>query len=127
MRFAAIYGYLWITSYSSEKVLEFAKREWSKSLQEFENQVLKMALEKIKKTQPVPPSLPLFFECCTAIKKSIQGREEALKQKSEVLKRTDPKVVQLHISKMKEYLSRNSKKEIYTDKNNPISKVTPLD
>lgn len=127
MRFAAIYGYLWITSYGSEKVLEFAKLEWSKSLQEFDNQVLKMALEKIKKTQPVPPSLPLFFECCAAIKKSIQSREEALKQKSEVHKRTDPKVVQLHISKMKESLSRNPKKEIYTDKNNPISKVTPLD
>lgn len=48
-RFNAIYGYLWLSAYNNAKVLDIARLEWSESLQEFDNQVLKLALEKTKK------------------------------------------------------------------------------
>ncbi|MFO3209685.1 hypothetical protein SC371_03560 [Legionella pneumophila serogroup 2] len=110
-RFNAIYGYLWLSAYNNPKVLEIARLEWSDSLQEFDNQVLKFALEKTKKTEHYPPSLPLFYECCLTIKKSIQARQEALKKKTEVHIRTDPKVVQFHINQMKESLFKEAKEE----------------
>ncbi len=91
--------------------MEIARLEWSDSLQEFDNQVLKLALEKTKKTEHYPPSLPLFYECCLTIKKSIQTRQEALKKKKEVHIRTDPKVVQFHINQMKESLFKEAKEE----------------
>lgn len=48
MRLAAIYGYLWVSTYSNPNFLEVSKREWSEGLKEFDNQVLKLALEQIK-------------------------------------------------------------------------------
>jgi len=51
-RFNAIYGYLWLSAY----ILDIARLEWSESLREFDNQVLKLALEKTKKTEHFPNS-----------------------------------------------------------------------
>ncbi|WP_234802524.1 hypothetical protein [Legionella maceachernii] len=110
-RFNAIYGYLWLSAYNNAKVLDIARLEWSDSLQEFDNQVLKLALEKTKKIQHFPPSLPLFYEYCLTIKKSIQARQDALQKKKEMHTPTDPKIVQLHINKMKESLLSNSKEK----------------
>ncbi|HAU0368268.1 TPA: hypothetical protein JBF73_03550 [Legionella pneumophila] len=103
-RFNAIYGYLWLSAYNNAKVLDIARLEWSESLREFDNQVLKLALEKTKKTEHFPPSLPLFYETCLTIKKGIQARQEALTKKTETHTPTDPKIVQFHISEMKKYL-----------------------
>lgn len=47
LRLAAIYGYLWVSTYSNTNFLELSKREWSEGLKEFDNQVLKLALEQI--------------------------------------------------------------------------------
>ncbi|HFL2713433.1 TPA: hypothetical protein ACGWTM_000566 [Legionella pneumophila] len=110
-RFNAIYGYLWLSAYNNAKVLDIARLEWSESLQEFDNHVLKLALEKTKKTEHFPPSLPLFYECCLTIKKSIQARQEALKKKTETHTPTDPKVVQFHIKEMKKYLFKDQKEK----------------
>ncbi|WP_412755400.1 hypothetical protein [Legionella longbeachae] len=111
MRLAAIYGYLWVTTYSNPSFIEVSKREWSESLKEFDNQVLKLALEQIKKKLSVPPCLPIFYEHCTNIQKGLQARQEALKQKTEIHVRTDPKVVQFHINQMKESLFKEAKEE----------------
>ncbi|HAU3625212.1 TPA: hypothetical protein F7146_10395 [Legionella pneumophila] len=109
MRFAAIYGYLWVSTYSNTNFLEVSKREWSEGLKEFDNQVLKLALEQIKKKLAVPPCLPIFYEYCTNIQKGIQTRQEAIKQKTEPHVPTDPQVVQLHINQMKDYLFKKAK------------------
>lgn len=111
IRLAAIYGYLWITTYSNENFLEVSKREWSEGLQEFDNQVLKIALEQMKKAQPLPPSLPCFYGCCLAIKKNIQAYQETLRKKSKEHTPPNPKIVQSNINEMKESLLKNSKEK----------------
>ncbi|MFO9576099.1 hypothetical protein SDB61_09540 [Legionella pneumophila serogroup 1] len=111
MRLAAIYGYLWVSTYSNPSFLELSKREWSEGLNEFDNQVLKLALEQIKKKLAVPPCLPIFYEYCTNIQKGMQARQEALKQKTEPHVRTDPQVVQIHINQMKDYLFKEAKEK----------------
>ncbi|HAT8857636.1 TPA: hypothetical protein JBE16_02955 [Legionella pneumophila subsp. pneumophila] len=111
MRLAAIYGYLWVSTYSNPSFLELSKREWSEGLNEFDNQVLKLALEQIKKKLAVPPCLPIFYEYCTNIQKGIQARQEALKQKTEPYVRTNPQVVQIHINQMKDYLFKEAKEK----------------
>lgn len=111
IRFAAIYGYLWVTTYGNPEFLEVSKREWSESLKGFDNQVLKIALGQIKKTQLFPPTLPLFTECCKSIKKSIDAREKSLKQKVESHTPCDPKVVEYHINQMKEDLFKSQKEQ----------------
>lgn len=110
-RFNAIYGYLWLSAYNNAKVLDIARLEWSESLQEFDNQVLKLALEKTKKTEHFPPSLPLFYECCLTIKKGIQAHQEALTKKKETHTPTDPKIVKFHINEMKKYLFKDQKEK----------------
>lgn len=111
MRLAAIYGYLWVSTYSNTNFLEVSKREWSEGLKEFDNQVLKLALEQIKKKLAVPPCLPIFYEYCTNIQKGIQARQETLKQKTETHVPTDPQIVQLHINQMKDYLFKKAKEK----------------
>ncbi len=111
MRLAAIYGYLWVSTYSNPSFLELSKREWSEGLNEFDNQVLKLALEQIKKKLAVPPCLPIFYEYCTNIQKGIQARQEAIKQKTEPHVRSDPQVVQIHINQMKDYLFKKAKEK----------------
>ncbi|HAT1868186.1 hypothetical protein [Legionella pneumophila] len=110
-RFNAIYGYLWLSAYNNAKVLDIARLEWSESLQEFDNQVLKLALEKTKKTELYPPALPHFYVTCLTIKKSIEARQEALTKKTEAQIPTDPKIVQFHIDEMKKYLFKNPKEK----------------
>lgn len=67
-RIGGIYGHIWASAYQNERALAFAKKEWSETLQCFDNQVLKEALLKIRVHKPYPPTLPQFFECCKAIK-----------------------------------------------------------
>ncbi len=110
-RFNAIYGYLWLSAYNNAKVLDIARLEWSESLKEFDNQVLKLALEQSKKTEHYPPTLPLFCEMCLTIKKSIQARQEALAKKRETHTPSDPQIVQFHISEMKKYLFEDPKEK----------------
>lgn len=110
-RFNAIYGYLWLSAYNNAKVLEIARLEWSESLQEFDNQVLKLALEKTKKTELYPPALPLFYVTCLTIKKSTEARKESLTKKTEAHIPTDPKIVQFHINEMKKYLIKHPKEK----------------
>jgi hypothetical protein len=108
-RFNAIYGYLWLSAYNNAKVLDIARQEWSDSLKIFDNQVLKLALEKTKKTQQYPPSLPLFYETCMAIKKGVQARHEALTKKTVTHTTTDPQTVQFHLNEMKKHLIQSTK------------------
>ncbi|STX28447.1 Uncharacterised protein [Legionella beliardensis] len=75
-------------------------------MQEFDDQILKMALEKTKKTLRAPPTLPVFTEICMAFKKSIQARQEALQPKSELHKKSDPKIVKFHVRQMLETLTK---------------------
>lgn len=111
MRLAAIYGYLWVSTYSNTSFLEVSKREWSEGLKEFNNQVLKLALEQIKKKLAVPPCLPIFYECCANIQKGIQTRQESIKQKIEPHVPTDPQIVELHINQMKNYLTKATREK----------------
>ena len=104
MRFAAIYGQLWLVVYQDETILQFAKQQWSFSLEDFDNKILKLALNKIIKTQLFPPTLPLFIECCEAIKKGVQGQQERTTFKPEPYIQPDPNIVKSNIKQMKSYL-----------------------
>lgn len=90
-------------------MLDIARLEWSEGLQEFDNQILKLALERTKKTLQYPPSLPLFYETCISIKKGVQARQDALSKKTEPHTPTDPKIVQFHINEMKKHLIQDTK------------------
>lgn len=105
-RFTAIYGQLWLTAYQNEQVLTFAKREWSESLRGFDSQVLKLALERSKKTNLFPPTLPAFTACCTTIKMELQTRRQTSTFVSEPHKKASPEVVTFHLQQIKAMLNK---------------------
>lgn len=105
-RFTAIYGQLWLVAYQNEQVIGFAKREWAESLNEFNNQILKLALERTKKTNLFPPTLPVFVACCSTIQKEVETRNQSNTFKAEPHKKASLEVVRLNIKKMKDHLNQ---------------------
>ena len=59
-RLAAIYGQLWLKAYENEKVLAFAKKDWSESLHRFDNKTLKEALTKFKENKNLSDVLIMY-------------------------------------------------------------------
>ncbi|KTC66350.1 Legionella vir region protein (plasmid) [Legionella adelaidensis] len=106
-RFAAIYGQLWLTAYQNQKVLEFAKKEWSESLLGFDNSILKEALVRTKKDCMFPPALPLFVDYC----QSIKSRRTPNIFLSVPHTPAKPEVVKYNIDKMKESLTKGTKEK----------------
>lgn len=107
-RFTAIYGQLWLIAYQNEQVLEFAKREWSESVCDFNNQVLKLALERTKKTNLFPPTLPAFVATCSTIKNELQGRQHTSTFDPGPYEKASPEVVAFNIKQMKTLLNKTN-------------------
>ncbi len=104
MRFAGIYGHIWLSTYKNEQSLSFAKKEWAEALKKFENQTIKKALFHTREQNPLPPTLPQF----TAICKSVDKRNKdfwVMHQQDGVT----TKVVALkHLSNIKKILERDT-------------------
>ncbi|HRD70436.1 MAG TPA: Vir protein [Legionella sp.] len=69
IRLGAIYGHIWVSLYQTEKLLAFAKKEWSEGLQAFDNATVKEVLLKCREKSAYPPTLPQFIEYCKEVKK----------------------------------------------------------
>lgn len=98
-RFTAIYGQLWLSIFQNEKMISFAKKEWSQSLKKFDSSTLQKALCFFKEQKQFPPSLPQFIEHC----KSIEARKMPITPR-ETRKPANPEMVKQHIKAMLEKL-----------------------
>ncbi|WP_158616468.1 hypothetical protein [Legionella septentrionalis] len=96
---------MWLTAYQNEKVLEFAIKEWAESLIDFENTILKEALQRTKKECMFPPALPLFVDFC----KTIKTRKYPNVFVSAPHTPAKPEVVKYNLQKMKESLVKRNK------------------
>lgn len=63
MRFAALYGHKWNSSYPSMHAIEIAKREWGQAIEKLTMEQIKRGLEHCKNHLEWPPSLAEFLKC----------------------------------------------------------------
>jgi hypothetical protein len=96
LRFAAIYGYMWSSSYKSGSQLELAKKEWADALKNYESGVIKEALLICRNKNNFPPSLPQFSEYC----KALERRHDDYFVKDVERRPSRPEVVEENLKKI---------------------------
>ena len=101
IRFAAIYGHLWVNNFNDERTIYFAKKEWSEGLKPFNNAIVKEALLQFREKHRFPPSIPEFIACC----KEKVARKQLTTVLSEPIKKPSPEVAKHHINMMKAALT----------------------
>ena len=102
-RLGAIYGHLWLSLYQNERLLAFAKKEWSEGLQEFDNTTVKEVLLTYREKSAYPPTLPKFIESC----KNIKRRKEVCVSAGHATERVcHSDIAKKHIKTMLEILKR---------------------
>ena len=102
IRLGAIYGHVWWSSYSNERVLEVAKKEWSDGLKRFDNNTLRETLLKCREHFSYPPTLQQFIESCKAIIK----RNELTQPQPKEPKQGLSNIGEQHLKAMLDYLKR---------------------
>ena len=100
LKFSTFYGYIWRSQFKNEYYSEFARREWSKALEEFDEKLIDQAIDECLKNREMPPALAQFIECC----KQLLARKKQCFQK-EVYKPCNPIVAHNHLKKIKTILN----------------------
>ncbi len=104
-RFAVFYGHLWRSQFKSDGFLKFAKEEWLKGLQRFNDEELSLAIIECRDFCEMPPSLPQLIGICRDIRK----RKNVYKP-VEDYPAASKKVVEENIKQCKEYLFKTRAK-----------------
>ncbi|WP_223800151.1 Vir protein [Legionella longbeachae] len=102
-RFGAIYGHLWLSLHQNERLLAFAKKEWSEGLCSFDNTTVKEVLLKCREQNAYPPTLPQFIEQCKNIKKRKEAYVSSGYAKDHICR---PDIAKKHLKNMLEFLKR---------------------
>ena len=98
LKFSTYFGNLWRSQFKNDYYSDFARNEWSKALQKFDEQLIEEALDECLK-RTMPPALAQFIECC----KHLSSRKTGF-FREEVYERGDPKVALEHLKKIKTIL-----------------------
>lgn len=98
-RFAVFYGHLWRSQFKSDGFLEFAKKEWSEGLEQFNDEVLNQAILGCRDHCDMPPSLPQMIGLCRDIK-----RRNTFYLADKAHQPATKAVVEAHIRQCKAYL-----------------------
>jgi hypothetical protein len=101
-RLGVMYGHVWWSAYKTDRLIDFAKKEWSEGLKRFDSPTLTEALYYFREENDYPPTLPLFIQRCKAIMK----RKEELKPLSQPEHMTNRETAIKHIEKLYELLRR---------------------
>lgn len=100
LKFSTFYGHIWRSQFKNEYYSDFARKEWSKALQEFDEKLIEQAIDECLKNREMPPALAQFIECC----KQLSARKKQFFQR-EVYKPCDPIIANSHLQKIKELLN----------------------
>ena len=99
LKFSIFYGHVWRSQFKNEHYSTLARKEWSKTLQVFNEELIEKAIQECLEHREFPPTLTQFVECC----KQLGNRNKGF-YVPEVAKNTNPLVAQAYLKKIKSIL-----------------------
>ncbi|MDW9178616.1 Vir protein [Legionella pneumophila] len=100
LKFSTFYGHIWRSQFKNEAYSSFARSEWSKALEKFDDKLIDQAIEECLKKCEMPPALAQFIDCC----KRLSARKESFSPKR-VYETCNPVVAQSNLKKIKAILN----------------------
>jgi hypothetical protein len=90
---------VWRSQFKNEQFSSLARKEWSKTLQTFDENLIENAIQECLTHREFPPTLTQFVECCKQINKHNKGFYIPA-----ITKKSNPLVAQAHLKKIKSIL-----------------------
>lgn len=99
LKFSIFYGHVWRSQFKNEHFSSLARKQWSKTLEIFDEDLIEKAIQECLKQREFPPTLTQFVECCKQLSKRNKGFYIP-----QAAKNSNPLVAQTHLKKIKSIL-----------------------
>lgn len=103
LKFSIFYGHIWRSQFKNEQYSNLARKQWSETLQEFNEKLIGDSIKDCLENREFPPTLTQFVENC----KKLINRNKGF-YVPEITNVSSPLVAQKHLKNIKSILNMSN-------------------